>query len=234
MLTSNEPVGSDVFGDDFHHLDLAATWEPVGDTEDGASVVLADDGDSGIVLSTGTTNNNAIYLQSQRAFQIAPNQTLNAELLLRFPEAGSDTASVLFGLIDAIATDPLADDSHGFAGAYAGVALTKQRDGGYWLASAASGGPNVTTTTERRGQPAMVEQLLRISIGRDAVSDGTARFEIGQEGGSFARPCHDADHLPIVHTVLGDAFGPLRLVFGVKAGSNVNQSIRVLSTSCSL
>src|SRR3954462_13666997 len=103
------------FFDDFEWYLSPHRWTSVLTDSGTASVGDAAGGILALVASDGTVadNDEAYARTTNELFKFANNKPLLFEARLQFPEANTDDANVLVGLIDAAAANTIVDDGAG-------------------------------------------------------------------------------------------------------------------------
>lgn len=170
---------------------------------DGVRIIATDDGtakmtdtSSGalaglLVMSPGSADNDELYLCSRlELFKIAANKPIVAECRIKYAEANTDDANIMFGLMDAVGANSILDDGGGPKASYSGAIMYKM-DGGTTYYGEASVSTTQTPTTQTALSPAVtagggVWQTLRLTITTVSSTEAVALFEVdGKEGANI-------------------------------------------------
>ena len=221
------PLRQNDFFEPCQGLDVVAKWaETSPDT--GAAASLATDGDNAIILTTGATNNNECDLSSNQKFDVVANQPLLIEGQIKYTEANTDDANIMFGLCSAAAADSLVDDGAGPAASYSGAIFYKVDGGTAWVVQTSVGSTRYGTNTVNGITPGGgAYQSFRIEIRPISATEAEVVFSIDPNGGTNFQVCRDATTKALIkHIITYTSFAAAGLRLYVKAGAANSETPR--------
>lgn len=134
------------FIDDFNHCVTADLWTKVLTDSGSANVSDAAGGVIALVPSDGSVGDNdeAVLHTSSELFLFAADKPAVCGARLKFTEANTNDANVLFGFSSAAATNILQDDGAGPLASYSGAVFFKADGSTLWSVEKSIGGTQVT------------------------------------------------------------------------------------------
>jgi hypothetical protein len=190
-------------------------WSVVG--ADGGSVTISDAANGVCTIVSGGTDNDEIYLfRNLETYKFVTGATIVVEARLKYTEASTDDANIMFGLMNAVAANSLVDNGAGpkSTGDYA---LIWKIDGStVWRAGVQSNGTATPTTDTDSVITAGggVYQVLRIEVYPETSTAGYACFYV------------DGVQIAIIHFTYASAT-EMQLVLGIKAGGANAETVYV-------
>lgn len=222
---NSTPELQTTFYDDFTDLDVTNRWTDVsGDS--GAAPTLATDGESAIIFTTGGTDNNECYLTSKMVFDLTVGCQTVIEGAMKWTEAATDDANIIFGLMSGAGANALLDTGGGPAASYSGAVFFKVDGGTKWNVESSIAGAQTTAETERTASGISGWQILRIQFDPISAAECEVTFHVGQEGGTYFKQVVDSNYLPIKHTIVTSSFAAANVVIGAKAGDTNSETPR--------
>lgn len=141
------------FYDDFDYE--SGRWTTVATDAGGSNVLDQKGGVIRLDASDGTVaDNDEVYLHTAELFLFQADAPIIVESRLKFVEANTDDANILFGLMDAVGANSLLDNGGGPKASYAGAVFFKVDGSTYWQAESSDGGTQKTTLLDGT-QPVM-------------------------------------------------------------------------------
>lgn len=211
-------------------------WTDTGDTGGGASVAVGNTFGGACVLTTGATNNNEMYRATGGIFQFAADKPFVATCRLKYTEANTDDANVIFGIQTDLNADALIDDGGGPATSSAYNAVWYKVDGGTRWQVQTSVNASATTTDTQYTPGGGSYQTLRIQYQPKTSAIAEVTFWIDTNGGNDfvqARQYNIHDRAPsIKHTMSSLGGGVVGLIVGVKAGGANSEVLTVDYIDC--
>lgn len=206
--------------DDFIGFTDTSLWtETSPDT--GATVALDADGIGGVIqLTTGATDNNEAYLESNEIAKFAASKPIHLEALVQYTEANTDDANILVGLMDAPGADSLLDNGAGPKASYSGAVFFKVDGGTKWNVESSIAGTQTTTETDVTAGGS-AQQRLEIDVYPTSSTSADIVFKID------GRQCRDSGGTAIKHTVSIASATEMAIAFGVKAGGANSEVLNV-------
>lgn len=204
-----------------------AGWNILASDE---GVFTISDEAGGIIVLTPSdataADNDEIYLyRSIEQFLIAAGKPLEAHGRLRFSEANTDDANVLFGVMSGVAANALQDDGAGPAASFSGAVLFKTDGSTAWkFMTSVGAAQKVSTTDVVAASAAFVELSIEIRP-KSATEAEAIPFINGQQ-------CRDANGIYIKHLITYTGATEMTQVVGVKNGGANAESLRVDYLSC--
>lgn len=218
------PLVQDDFFEDFNELDVVGKWaDTSGDT--GAAPTLATDGESAVILTTGATDNNEAYLDTNRVWDVVADKPITIDMKMKYTEANTDDANILMGLMSAAGANALLDNGGGPAASYSGAVFFKADGDTVWSVETSVGGTQTTTVTDEAAGSSTYS-IFRIEIRPIDSTRAEVVFSIGQSGGSYFKQCRDANGDLIRHEITYTSFAAAPLCLGVKAGDTNSETPR--------
>ena len=170
-------LGRRTFGifDDFDYLEeqesgSTGRWNTI-ETGSGAAISTAAGVGGAATVQTGSADNDDAYLYSNEIFLLADGKPLVAEMRMKYTEANTDDANVVFGVMDAITADTtLLVDGGGPDNTYDGACFFKIDGGTNWNVEASD---NTTQITHELNATNSLDGLAK------ACSD-TASYQVFQ------------------------------------------------------
>lgn len=214
------------FCDDFDHLVTADRWTPVLTDSGTATVGDAAGGILTIAPSDGTVvdNDEAYLVSTAELFLVAADKPIVIEGRLKFTEANTDDANVIFGLMDAAGANSLLDDGGGPAASYDGAVFFKVDGGTRWQVESSNATTQTTTDTEYTAGAEY--HTLRIEITPISSADASVTFWIDEAGGQDAIQCRENGANPrtpaIKHTLAISGMQEMHVIAGMKNGDDTN------------
>ena len=225
------------FLDDFFTFTNAQMWTST-EGDSGASTVISTVGGSSITMTTGTTNENEVYVESTAPVcDVINNRKITCGIIFQYAEAATSAANVIFGLTDQTGVNLMANAAAGPAGTYEGALIYKIDGGTRWQTESSTGSTQTSSdTTVTAGGAA--QQHLRITISPISSTDAEVVYEMSSGGtaagvggalnlfqpavqGASPRQAVIKDTLVYANT------NDLNLVFGIKAGSAASEVLTV-------
>ncbi len=211
------------------------------DTIDTSGTITAATGFGGhCVITSHSDDNDESYRASNPIFQFAADKPLVARIRLKYTEAATDDANVIFGLQTDLNADALLDNGGGPATSSAYNAVWYKVDGGTtWNVRTAVNGTATTTATDyTAGGGAW--QTLEISYMPKSSGLAEVTFGIDTAGGNDIRQAMQSaatrsyafQTSGIKHTMTSLAGGVVGLIFGIKAGGANAEVLTVDYVSC--
>lgn len=176
---------------------------------DSGAIVANDEAGGTITIqpSDGTVaDNDETYVKGTREiFKFAADKPFQIMGRLKFTEANTDDANVIFGVMDAVGANALLDDGGGPKASYSGAVFFKVDGGTAWQCESSIGGSQVTTqTTVAAGGG--VYQKLSIDFMSITSTKGVVQFFID-------------DVFVAKHDISFGSATEMQLVVGAKNGS---------------
>lgn len=220
------------------HFETDRDWW--ADTIDTSGTITAASGFGGhCIITSHSDDNDEAYRASNPIFQFAANKPLFAKIRLKYTEANTDDANVLFGLQTDLNADAMLDDGGGPATSSAYNAVWYKVDGGTtWNVRTSVNGTATTTATDyTAGGGAWT------TLGIEYLPVGSARAEVSfwidTAGGDNMVQAMEASSTrgafetrPIKHYMTSLAGGVVGLIFGIKAGGANAEVLTVDYASC--
>ncbi len=141
------------FYEDFQYE--SGRWTTIASDAGGSNILDQVGGVMELDASDATVaDNDEVYIHTAEVFLFASGAPLIAEAYIKFIEANTDDANILFGLMDGIAANHLLDNGGGPAASYAGAVFFKVDGSTYWQAESSDGATQKTTLLDGT-QPVM-------------------------------------------------------------------------------
>lgn len=199
-----------------------AAWALVADP--GGSLTVSD-GVAGIaaLVTDGDDNDEAYLFSTTELFKVASGKPLVVEALLKFAQANTDDANVIFGLMDAVAADALVDNGAGPKSSYSGAVFFSVDGDTTWRVE------NSITTTQKTTELDADGSLDGVAKVSASSAYQTLRIEIYPISATLCDVLFLIDgvlvakHKDQVWTNFTDA----EVVFGVKAGGGNAETLYV-------
>jgi hypothetical protein len=162
-------------------------------------------------------NDEAYLFSTTELFKFADDKGLVAECRLKWTEANTDDANILFGLMDAWAADHLQDDGAGPPSSYDGAVIYKVDGATVWTVETSNATTQTTTTTDRTSTQTTF-QTLRIVAKMISSADCEVTFWCDSAGGVNFTQLRDTSGNPIKHTIAVSGLAEMAVGVGVKNG----------------
>ena len=141
------------FYDDFQYE--SSLWTTTATDAGGSNILAQTGGVMELDASDGTVaDNDEVYLATREVFLFEASAPLVVEALVKFVEANTDDANIMFGLMDAVGANSLLDNGGGPKASYAGAVFFKVDGSTYWQAESSDGATQKTTLLDGT-QPVM-------------------------------------------------------------------------------
>lgn len=207
---------------------VAPNWAVIAPDDGFVSVA---DGVKGIIALAASDategDNDEIYLVSNKElFKFLDNKPIVCEIFSQFTEANTDDANVMFGLMDGVAADSLADDGAGPKSSYSGCVFYKVDGGTVWVCESSLSTTQITNTTKTTAGGSSF-QRLRIEVQPVSSTEAVITFFID---GAQARDT--STNLPISHRLTYTSATEMQLVAAVKNGSTNVETLNIDSMGC--
>lgn len=210
------------------------------DTIDTSGTITAATGVGGeCVITSHSDDNDEAYRASNPVFKFAANQPLVATARLKYTEANTDDANILFGLQTDLNADALLDNGAGPATSSAYNAVWYKVDGEtrWRVRSSVNGTATTHETNYTAGGGTYV--TLRIQYLPKSSSEAEVTFWIDTNGGKdfvqameYSANRSDFDTTPIKQKMTSLAGGAVGLIMGAKAGGANAEVLTVDYVSC--
>lgn len=203
-------------------------WLSVGD--DGGSAVVDDAAGGVLTITTDGDDNDEFYcISAVELLKVAANKPITVLARVKFTEASTDDANILFGFMDAAAADSLQDDAAGPGATYDGALFFKVDGETRWRVESSNAGSQVTTETDVTAGGGW--QTLRIDITPINATTAEVVFWIDSSGGQDLAQVREQGAKPqnpaIKHTLTITGLEEMQLIFGAKAGGANAESLLV-------
>lgn len=223
--------GRRVFGfhETFDHLVSADRWTKiapnsgtilVGDAQGGVCTLIPSDG--------SVVDNDEVYLHTtHELFLFDDGKPLMTEAYIKYVEANTDDANVIFGLVSAPAANALLDNGGGPPASYSGAVIFKVDGGTKWQCESSQAGVQTTDATDETAGGASYTRLrIEVQTGR-----GTNQVDIifyindliAREDGSVRQ-----DQRVIKHEGVSiSSATEMSVIIGAKNGDGNNENLLV-------
>ena len=222
------------FGSDFTAADCLAEWTTVeGDANGDVALATGANLVGGqITLVVTTTNNEECYIHSQEIFDFGPGglagKSIVAECRLKYTEIATDDASVMFGLMSAVAANSITDTTGEPQATYSGAVIYKVDGGTVWKAEASvNGTTKYGTATSTQGSGGGVWQTLRIETHPLTATRCDVSFLIDPNGGSNFIPLKDSNLNPLKYEMDITTTTEMSLFAGLKNGGANSETVYI-------
>lgn len=198
----------------------------------GAAVANPDAVGGEVTLTTGGTDNNECYLHTTRELlKFAAGKPFVVQARLKFAEANTDDANVMFGVMNAPGADSLLDNGAGPKADYSGAVWFKADGETRWRVESSVGTTQTTSETDQAAGGGGY-QTLRIEFVPVSATKGKVTFLIDPSGGQglFQVAPYDQANvrlLRIEHEVDFGSATEMAVVVGVKAGGANSEVVTV-------
>ena len=175
------------FMDDFHTYTDTAPWTVVATDSGGATLLDQVDGVIQLDASDGTVaDEDEVYLHTEKEiFLFAADKPIIVEAMVKFTEANTDDANIMFGLADAWAANHLQDAGAGPLASYSGAVFFKEDGQTVWTVENSLAGTQKTTqltaANSLDGEAKTAGgswQKLRIEVEAHSITDHRITFKI--------------------------------------------------------
>lgn len=228
-LLNMEPALQNIrqFGifDDFVHYDTDDfRWTGIED-DTASSVAIDADGIGGIVtLTAGTLDNDEAYLHTtNEIFKFQNDKPLVAVARLKVTEGGTNQASFMFGLADAVAANHIQDDGTPVASHHGAFFFKQDGEADLKVESLADAANSHTTTTTEVDPDSGDWESYKIEVEPVSDTDKRVTFWHDSEGGQNWKQLKDTNGNLIKHTISlatpSAGTGELSLFVGIKNSS---------------
>lgn len=226
LLTDEYPLalGAKQFGFFEDFLDFVSGdlfTDTSGDS--GALVANVDAAGGAVTLTTGATDNNECYLLSTKElFLIAADKPIVAECRLKYTEANTDDANVMFGLMNAVGADSILDNGGGPKASFSGAGFYKVDGGTRWQVISSLATTRTTT-----------DLTAALSLAKAAATPGggsyqTLRVEIVPISSTAAEVSFYIDGVLVQkHSLTYTSATEMMVFVGVKAGDSNSEVVTV-------
>ena len=203
-------------------------WLSVGDA--GGSAVVSDGAGGVLTVQTGGTDNDEFYcISAVELLKVAANKPITILARVKFTEANTDDANMIFGFMDVAGANSLLDDSGGPSASYDGAVIFKVDGETRWRVESSNAGTQVTTETDVTAGGSW--QTLRIDITPINAKTADVVFWIDPSGGQDLFQVREQSAVPqnpaIKHTLSISGLEEMHLIFGAKAGGGNAESLLV-------
>lgn len=215
-----DPLDQDdsfLYFDDFFYYVDADMWTL---TKDAAAAVADSDAHGGVLLfTTAATDNNEGYIATTQAVALlAADKPCTCQARLKFTEADTNAANVIFGWSSASGANSLLDNGGGPAASYSGAVFFKEDGQTAWAVESSNAGAQTTTRTNKTAGNG-VYQKLKIDMQPISSAQASVMFWID---GYIAQ---DANGDAIKHSLALASLAAMKVIAGEKAGSGVDQAM---------
>lgn len=147
--------------DDFPYFVSTDLWTDTS-ADTGATVAINATGVTGQVdLTTGATDNNEAYLHlTNQPFIYAANKPLLAIARIKYAEAATNAANVMFGLMSAVGADTILDNGAGPKASFSGAVIYKVDGGTVWRAKSSVATVGTDTVSRHTAGGASFHSLM--------------------------------------------------------------------------
>lgn len=141
------------FTEDFDHFVTADRWTVTASDAGGVAVSDAAGGIATVSPSDGTiADNDETYLHTTtELFKFVAEKPIIIEADLKFAQAGTNQANIMFGLMDGIAANALVDNGAGPKASYAGAVFFAVDGDTTWRVENSDGATQKTTELDADG-----------------------------------------------------------------------------------
>lgn len=184
----------------------------------GGTVAISDGVKGVVVLTTGATDNDEIYMcTSTETIKFASGKYIVAEAEINFTEAATDDANIIFGFMNAVAADCLVDNGGGPKATGDYIAIWKVDGQTCWYCGTQSNGtalPTADTITTVTAGHASTYRTLKIEVDCISSTEAVAKFAI--------------DDVEVQSTRFTYASATeMQLMVGAKAGGSNTETLNV-------
>ena len=216
--------------DDFHNYATGGQWTSV--LTDSGTAAVGDAAVGVITLSpsdgTVADNDEAYVKTTNEIFKFASGKPIQAEGLVQFTEAATNAANVIFGALDAIAANTLADNGAGPPSSYSGACFFKVDGDTLWQCESSNGSTQKTTrlssdiSLDGQDKTAGGSAYQKLRIDCIPTGDGLIDFQF-----------YINDKLVAVHKQRSySSATEMNFGFGVKNGTAAQQTLLVDRARC--
>ena len=221
------------FVDHFDHFVTADRWTSL-QADSGSSVAAEDAAEGGLLLTTGSTDNDEVYLHlNSEMFLIADDKPMSCIARLAFAEAGTDDINVLFGFQSAVVVNSLQDNAGGPLATYSGAVFFKLDGELFWRFETSLAGTQ-TTTRLAAVSPNLATDFHTLQIDirrRDALTVEIIPM-IDEAGGNNPQQALDNTGVKIKHTITLGSPTEMAIVCGVKSGGSNSEAVHLKMIGC--
>lgn len=211
---------------DFDHMVDGDAFN-ILDADSGATVVHdADYVGGGVVLTTGTTDNNECALFSNELFKFIADRPILFGARASWAEANTDDLNIAIGLMDGVAANAMLDNGAGMKASFSGAVIYK-KDGDTLWSVRSSIGSTYTDTETQHASNGGGNQTFAIQVMPKTSTEIDIVFWHDGQGGSNLQPMLDARGNVIKHTVTLGSPTEMAAAVYAKCGSTSSEVITV-------
>ncbi len=221
------------FVDHFTHFVTGDRWTSL-EADGGSSVAAADSAEGGLDLTTGSTDNDEVYLHTNsELFLIADDKPMSMIARLAFAEAATDDINVLCGFQSAVVVNSLQDNAGGPLATYSGAVFFKLDGELFWRFETSLGSTQVTTRLAAVSPVAAADfHTLQIDIRRRDATTVEIIPMIDESGGNNPLQALDNTGKKVKHTITLGSPTEMALVCGAKSGGGTAEVVRLAMMGC--
>lgn len=212
------PLRQEDFIDHFFGLDVVAIWTDTSGDSGAAPSLVVDGTASAVSITTGATQNNEAYLSSKAHWDVVASRPLVFEGRMKYAEADTNAAAVVFGFMSGWAANHLVDTTGALVASFSGCVFHKLAGTTKWRVTSSVAttryGNNETTLTAGGTSFA----TFRIEIRPISSTEAEVVYLVDTAGGTnFSQVRDSTTNLPIKHIITYTSYAPAAAGIGVKA-----------------
>lgn len=219
------------FHEDFFELVTGDMWTDTS-ADTGAAAANIDAVGGQVTVTTGGTDNNEAYLLTTREIALfAANQPFVAQCRLKFTEANTDDANVMFGVMNAVGADSIVDNGGGPKSSFSGAVWFKNDGETRWRTRSSVGTTASSTETDQTSGGG-AWQTLRIEFVPYSATLGKVTFLLDPNGGQniFQVAPYDTSNVRLIrveHEIDFTSATEMNVFVGAKAGGANSEVVTV-------
>lgn len=215
LQNTMDPSLYHILFDDFLEFTEAAIWTTTEDaSKTGTDALMDVVGGVYTNFCDGDDNDESYCISTAETFLIATGKKMWFQARLRVDEAATDDANVIVGLMDVAGADALLDNAGGPAASYDGAVFCKVDGGTKWQFETSNAGTQETTAEVAAYAD---DTFIELGFYYDGVTSITPYVD-GTAG--------------TAHTIAVAGLEEMHVLFGIKAGSAVEEAIEIDYIKC--